>query len=91
MRTVVKIVPIVSVHWEDIGYRLRLDYQHMCNLETEVTKSGDKRSACRQVMKTWISSTRGKGQKTWKDFVMVLHDLSINCDTVIELLQDELV
>jgi len=55
-----------------------------------VAESGDQRSACREVMKTWIKSTHGQVSKTWREFVMVLHESGINYDNVIELLQEEL-
>ena len=89
MGTVVKIAPAVASHWEDIGYRLGLKDEEMESIEGEVETSGDTRSACKKVMRIWCKSSHGRDPKTWRTFVIVLHELDIDCTTVLEVLQGE--
>jgi len=89
MDTVVKVAPTVAAHWEDIGYRLKLKDEDIDGIELDVSRSGDTRSACKKVMRTWMKSVYGKEPKIWRTFVMVLKELDIDCGTVLEVLQGE--
>ena len=89
MDIVVKIAPKVAANWEDIGYCLKLKDEDMENIEEDVSRSGDTRSASKKVMKTWIRCTHGREPKTWRTFMTALQELDIKCDPVLEVLQKE--
>ena len=90
MNMAVQLVPILAAHWEGIGYRLGLRDEEMDIIEqTMSVESGNKRTACTQVMKTWIRSAHGREPKTWRTFLLVLQELGIDRNTVVEVLQRE--
>ena len=89
MDIVVKVAPIVAVHWNDIGYRLRLDAHEMDIMEAEVSRSGDMRFACKKMIRTWIASSSGREPKTWRTFLAVLHELGIDFYNVIDVLKTD--
>ena len=89
MDIVVKIAPKVAANWDDIGYCLKLKDEEMAVIEDNVSRSGDTRSACKMVIRTWMRSTHGRSPKTWRTLVTALQELDINSDSVLEVLQKE--
>jgi len=89
MDIVVKVAPKVAIHWNDIGYCLRLDDHDMEIIEAEASRSGDMRSACKKMLRTWIASASGREPKTWKTLLAVFHELDINFEGVIDVLKKE--
>jgi len=89
MDVVVKIAPKLAPDWEDIGYCLKLKDEDMESIEDNLSRSGDKKSACKMVMKTWMRSTHGRTPKTWRTLITVLQELDIDCNSVLEVLQKE--
>ena len=89
MDIVVRVVPLIAVYWNDIGYRLQLEIDEMKIMEAEASRSGDVRSACRKMLSTWISSANGRQPKTWRTLLIALLKLDINCDGVIDVLKKE--
>ena len=87
MNVMVKVVPKVATDWEEIGYCLELRDKEMADIEADVLRSGDVKSACKMVMKTWMRSTHGRSPKTWRTLMTVLEELDINSDSVLEVLQ----
>ena len=89
MDIVVVVVPKVSTHWLDIGYHLKVEEHTLRTIDAEL--KNDQRSACRNMLRKWLSSASAKGPKTWRTFVQTLLDLSIDHSGVIAVLEKVLI
>ena len=49
----------------------------------------DLRVACREILRKWLSSAKGKMPKTWRTFIQALLELDIKPNNVIAVLEKE--
>ena len=67
------VVPKINANWEDVAYAL---YFKIHTVESITSKHNENpKKCCRELLKSWLSTSNGVGPKHWSTLLNTLKDI----------------